>query len=494
MHPILVALIHLGDDCRAVLRDREHRWFAIVVLAYFAILPFTAFGFTLPWSIPVFGSSVKLTELALLLLSVIGVVAHARGRLPMLHAPWLYGFLALAHLALAAGYLGAVRRPARVSTVRWSPRRLLWASVVLNLLLLAPTLKYRTGGRVEIAAALIDPGSAYSRAASALTDRHEIRYVEYVRIVSGPLLGLLLPLSVVYWRRLGWWTRFSAVVAIGGDLSLWIATGRNKGIADLIFVLPWLRLIGQQRHSRAFPSKKVVRTIAFLLAGGLLFAATFTWFVSSRDTQNIILPYDDGAQIEARLPLKSPNLQFANSMIVGLTTYVSQGYYGLSLGLDEPFVPTWGLGNSMFLMSLAEKVTGNPDLHFNTYPARIEKYGWEALRRFHTFYLWVASDLSFPGTIVIVYLLGRLLATCWVNALGDTNPLAVALLANLLIIFYYIPANNQIMQFPEQMTALWVTLVVWWITTRRRRPSRGGQAAPDRTPGARIGRQAVAGP
>jgi hypothetical protein len=379
----------------------------------------------------------------------------------------LYGFLALAHLALAAGYLGAIRRPARLSTVRWSPGKLLWVSIVLNLLLLSPTLKYRTSGQVEILAAITDPGRAYFRALSAPTNSYEIRYVEYVRIVSGPVLGLLLPLSVVYWRRLGWWTRLSALVAIAGDLSLWLATGRNKGLADLVIVLPWLLLIGQRSHSRAFPLKRVVRMIALLLVGGLLFAAMFTWFVSSRYTTKTIIPYDDSAQIEARPPLTRPDLQFANDMIVGLTMYVSQGYYALSLGLDEPFVPTWGIGNSRFLMSLAEKLTGNETLHDKTYPARIEKYGWDALGKFHTFYLWIASDLSFPGTIVVAYLLGRLLAVCWVSALVGTNPLAAVLLVNVLIIFYYIPANNQIMQFPEHTTAFWVSLGVWWMTTRR---------------------------
>ena len=73
----------------------------------------------------------------------------------------LYGFLALAHLALAAGYVGAIRRPARVSTVRWSPRRLLWASIFMNLLLVMPTLRYRTAGRVEIVEVLADPSQAY---------------------------------------------------------------------------------------------------------------------------------------------------------------------------------------------------------------------------------------------------------------------------------------------------------------------------------------------
>ena len=225
--------------------------------------------------------------------------------------------------------------------------------------------------------------------------------------------------------------------------------------------------------------------IALLLEGSVFFAATFTWFVSSRYAEKAIIPYDDSAQIEARLPLKSRDLHFANSMIVGLTMYLSSGYYALSLGLDEPFVPTWGLGNSMFLMSIAEKVTGNPDLHDATYPSRIAKYGWDPLGRFHSLYLWIASDVSFPGTIAVVYLLGRLLAVCWMSVLEDISPLAVALLVNVLLILYYTPANNQIMQYPEHATAFWVTLVVWFVTTRRRPRSRHSETISNHVVGSR---------
>lgn len=384
----------------------------------------------------------------------------------------LYGFLVLAHLAVVAGYLGAIRRPARLSRVQWSPRRLLWASVALNLLLLAPTLKFRTSGRVEIVAALTDPGRAYYRASSP-TDSYENRYVEYVRVLFGPVLGLLLPLSVVYWRRLGRSLRICAVAAIVGELCIWFATARNKGVADLVFVLPWLVLVAQSERPDALVWKRIVRMTAVFIMGGVFFAGLFTWFVSSRYAAKTVALYDDGARIEARQILQGADSQFANNMILGLTTYLSQGYYALSLALDEPFVPTWGLGSSTYLMTLAEKLSGREDLHEKTYPARIAKYGWDALGRFHTFYLWVASDVSFPGTIVIMYVLGRLLAVCWVNAVDGANPLAVALLANVLIVFYYIPANNQVMQYPEQMTAFWVTLAVWWLTTYRRRRERG---------------------
>jgi hypothetical protein len=384
----------------------------------------------------------------------------------------LYAFLALSHAALIAGYAGAIGQRARSSTVRWSPKTLLWLSLSATLLLLAPTLSYRTSGHVNLVEAITNPGQAYSRAGSAPTDSYDVRYVEYARIMLGPVLYLLLPFTVVYWSRLGWAIRICATAAIAGDLSIWIATGRNKGIADFLLVLPWLLLIEKRVRSGTIPRKTLVQLIGILVLGSCLFAAVFSWFVSSRQGLGFIETYDEGAQIEARPILPGSLSRYNTELLIGLASYISQGYYGLSLGLEEPFVPTWGLGNSLFAMALAEKVSGNNTLHENTYPSRIEKYGWRASQRFHTFYLWIASDVSFAGTIVVMWLLGRLLRQSWAGVLEGSSPLAVAVFFNLLILFYYIPANNQIMQFGEHTSSFWVCLAVWWATTRRRRAAR----------------------
>lgn len=48
---------------------------------------------------------------------------------------------------------------------------------------------------------------------------------------------------------------------------------------------------------------------------------------------------------------KKNNNGFMKSAFYGLTEYVTQGYYGMSLSLDEPFTSTYGIGNSAFLRS-----------------------------------------------------------------------------------------------------------------------------------------------
>jgi len=101
-----------------------------------------------------------------------------------------------------------------------------------------------------------------------------------------------------------------------------------------------------------------------------------------------------------------------------------------------------------------------------SYPVRIEKYGWDAQALWSSIYPWIASDVSFPGTLLIVFLIGRGFALCWLDTLRGENPFAVVLLSQFLIMLFYFPANNQLLQSGEGFIAFWVTLLLWWRTRR----------------------------
>lgn len=85
----------MTGDVRAVLADRERRWLHAAVLCAFALLPYNVFGLTLPRALPVFGESVKFTEIAFLLVAIAAIHALLARRLRILRAPVLYTFLAL---------------------------------------------------------------------------------------------------------------------------------------------------------------------------------------------------------------------------------------------------------------------------------------------------------------------------------------------------------------------------------------------------------------
>jgi len=387
---------------------------------------------------------------------------------PVISGTKLYAFLALAHLALLLGYLSAAFRPPQGYYGKWKIDRIIAVSLTVNLLLFLPTSAFRTGSSIpDIAQGLEDPGQVYfdSNAWRALGGGP----VEYIRILAGPVLFLLLPLSIFYWHRLKTITKMMVCLYIVAYLSMYIATGTNKGIADFVLLFPCL--IVARRCAGFFKAnrRRMVMAIAIGLALFCLFLSFFTVGQISRAGTGSSWGYfamtGTSADTDSFLVRDLPDQ--AAIGVLSLSSYVTQGYYALYLSLDEPFVPMFGVGNSTFLYLNAARLTGMPEIAEMPYPVRLQNRGtWDAYVNWSTIYPWIASDVSFPGTILVVFLIGRLFALAWLDTLKGINPYAVGAFAQFLIMLFYFPANNQVLQTGEALTSFCGVLALWLVTRR----------------------------
>jgi hypothetical protein len=159
---------------------------------------------------------------------------------------------------------------------------------------------------------------------------------------------------------------------------------------------------------------------------------------------------------------------FARTGLLGISHYLTQGYYALSLALDEPFVPMWGAGHSMFLSRQVERLPGLSGFSRRSYPVRIEKDGWDAYGRWSSVFPWWASDVGFPGALIVIALVAAGLAASWRDLIaGTNNPFAAGAFAQFTLFLAYVPANNQCLQSGESLTAFWA-MVLGWLVLRRR--------------------------
>src|ERR1039458_92220 len=150
---------------------------------------------------------------------------------PPFNSVLLYGFVGCAHLFLLLGYLSAAfKAPARYRW-RFQIQHLTLAAVAVTFLLIFPTSYFRTGHLFpDVLTGLANPGLAYN--ISYTFRLGSSPGAEYVRIGAGPLIGLCLPLVVVYWNRLSRTLRTLGVATIGLNLGLFVAMGTNKALAD----------------------------------------------------------------------------------------------------------------------------------------------------------------------------------------------------------------------------------------------------------------------
>lgn len=382
-------------------------------------------------------------------------------------SPWtFYGYLASAHTALILGYLLGIRGRGVVYRGRFSPQRLVLASVTVALVLAMPTSQFRTGNLIpDVLGGIQDPGAAYEHSGALRFHLGRTPVVEYIRFLFGPLLTLSLPLGIFFWKDLGRLTRSGVVLAALVDVATFVAAGTNKAIADLVLLFPSVVYATYASGRLRLSRKAVLGAILATLVGFTGFVIFFANGAASRgegggSAVNGVFP-----QVDVRADMNHPLLRELPPMgqvgFLGLSLYFSVGYQALAMSLEEPWVPCFGIGNSYFLQRQAIRITGNDNLSRYSYPSRLEKRGWDAEGLWSSIYPWIASDVSFPGSILVIFLIGWLFGKVWTDVLVGMNPFAVALFSQMTLMLFYFPANNQLMQSGEGLSAFLITMLCW---------------------------------
>lgn len=401
--------------------------------------------------------------------------------------PWPWGpdnpgallaYLLAAQVAIAAGYLLSW---SRVSALAESPPDAGWMderavgfirlAVIATLVMLVPTSLSRTGHWFpNVVEGVLNAGAVYNENNARLEEGNAYVVAEYLRMLLSPLLVGLIPLTVVYWSRLSGKLKLGALVGIAAHLSLYLATGTNKGIADFAVTLPWLIwlgvCVGTLRllvSGRTIGIAMIVLFVAFLAffgagqaqrEGGVgeegVFNTGFSLIEADRSDQSISSSMGESQRI----------------IYESLTRYVGQGYYALSMTMDIPHGSTLGFGHSMFLARNADAIFGTDYFTSGSLPGLLEdRTGWSMQGLWHSIYPWLASDFGFSGALVALALFAYLLGRSWGSALQHGGHWPVVMAYLLLVLFFYVPANNQIFQSGETCVCFFITLAGWLFTS-----------------------------
>lgn len=163
-------------------------------------------------------------------------------------------------------------------------------------------------------------------------------------------------------------------------------------------------------------------------------------------------------------PLMSYFNEKQKFMMAILAAYLSQGYYGLSVALStpEPFESTYGLGHSLALLSLYKQLTGDDTLYQRSYMYKIKQSGkWDDMSRWSSIFPLIASDIGFPAVPFFMLLLAFLFAKTWRAAIQSNDDVAAIVFSFLFVVFFYIPANNQIALSLNSYFAFGCWLLFW---------------------------------
>tara|TARA_B100000579_G_C22819564_1_gene849791 strand:- start:902 stop:2155 length:1254 start_codon:yes stop_codon:yes gene_type:complete len=351
--------------------------------------------------------------------------------------------------------------------------RLLKISFLLNLIFIYPKFLFRLKIAFlsisdilnHIAIGFFTPGYAYA-------DRFARTY-EGFSTLSNPLvlaynivlpfLYLAIPLGIYFWDRLNISSRIILLVIIFLEILSYIAIGTNKGIFDIAIILPWLILA---KNPEKYINYKMNFKKAFLLVSAVLVIfSALSYFVSTNiERKGARFYYEHSTQTyvsEDALVLKILPT-FIQDSYLAIDSYLTQGYYPLGLALDMDFKSTYGMGNSFFLTTLGEKYFGKNYITDRTYQARIENdHGWSHYVKWHTFYTWIANDVSFWVVPIIIYYLACFFSQSWHDIIQRRNIYSIPVFSLFLIMITYFPANNQIFGFQGSLITFIVLFYIW---------------------------------
>jgi len=156
-------------------------------------------------------------------------------------------------------------------------------------------------------------------------------------------------------------------------------------------------------------------------------------------------------------------------LLVSLSAYLSQGYYGMSLTLRVNWIPMFGLGSSKAIQEMCSIFF--PSIGEWTYQARISEFGWDDYTRWHSMYSWFANDVSYLGVIVIMFIYGFIFARCYKDCIKTNNPFAQLMVYYMFVMAVFLPCNNQIFQ-SIYLFFSFITVFLGWIFTRGRKTVR----------------------
>lgn len=372
----------------------------------------------------------------------------------------LFVYLVLLNLALFKGYEHGVvvkfkerkRNRIRVSKrVRFFPlqmvRFIILAAIIVYVLRYIFELHiYSPSSFVnKILFAVLNSGDVYKDKLDASSPT----MITYVFMVLSPIPFLAQTLGLCYWKRLTRTFKWLLVLIFFLEICSWLASGTRKGILDVLLIIGAMLLV---LDPEVLVDKKKLRKFRIaILSGAGVFVLYFV--ISNLSRYGIAASDYSSFNLDSVRPFYQKCFPLAfNLVLTNLAGYLCQGYYALSLALNDFFSQgvfcfTYGMGSSWFDINVSENLFHIDPLPYTYQGYLATRYGIDEMVQWHTLYLWLANDFTFFGTPLVIYGFGYLTSNAWCDALSHRNKYAAPMFALCVLMIVYAFANNQVLSF-----------------------------------------------
>lgn len=276
----------------------------------------------------------------------------------------------------------------------------------------------------------------------------------------------ILILGIMYFKKFSLYNKIVLCLTIVLIVVEYIATGTNIGVFRIILIFLVLFSISVAKGSYTFTdkaSRKNKRKILILAISSLVIVLVL--FDKIMQSRGGILLWESATYNIGGIYLNRDSILFkympkgSYMLLIALSSYLSQGYYGMSLTLRLPWKPGYGLGHSLALQNIFGNALKVP--HENSYQFRATQFGWQEGQQWHTMYSWFANDVTYVGVAIVMLLIGTVFAIAYKDAIKTNNPFAKLVTYYLVLMTFFIPCNNQLFQSTYVLFAFITALTLW---------------------------------
>lgn len=320
---------------------------------------------------------------------------------------------------------------------------------------------------------IFDVNSIVNRIITGLYDPQLGYSLKGVRQVPWTLYFLVSIIDNIFfiWGLLSWRNMKSLYKILFSFLCIfevlfWFGKGTNFGVIIMISSVLFSFLLNNRNIGKIHFKRGLLYGIGIILLFFVSIAA-FQHNMEARsggdfDAVNTdLLAVTNGSVDNNSIILKILPPQFI-TLYLYIASYLTQGYYSLSYSFDCHFQWCYGLGNTPAIMSFANILGIN--IEPRIYQIQMyEMFHIEPYASWHSFYLWMANDVSLIGVPIIVFLIGRLVSTSYrlhKEKQDFLSGVVFVILANIILLFF---ANNN---YLSSVFYSFMFIFPYWLITR----------------------------
>lgn len=288
----------------------------------------------------------------------------------------------------------------------------------------------------------------------------------YVYFPISIITQVFFIIGFIKWKNISRFKKYLFIFFILIELFFWMGRGTNFGVIYMMTTFAFSYIDNLRIVRLNFKQAMGFSLVIVLLFYGSISVFTYNMKNRTDDKELLIERFSSFGLSEFNenhyiLSLIPNSLHPAYMSIV---SYLSQGYYHTCLAFDLDFKWTYFLANNPISIANAEMF--NIYVWEDTYVYRLRNKGVDPKLKWHSAYLWYASDVSFFGVPFLLYFIGYLFGISWALSIGIGDFLSkimFVIFGNMLLFLF---ANNSYLA--EIFNSFIFILPIWYFTRVKR--------------------------